>query len=363
MLRRSLFPLIAAMPFSMNEEVRAALAGRRLGMVIHSFSSRWRGRYSSVKFPPFRDVLDAMDYLRGVGVHSLQIGVDGWDMELASRARATSESYDMRLEGIVSLPQGQGDAERFTRELRMGKEAGMTLFRVAAGGRRYESFTSHADFEVWKATAQRSLEFAETLAAKVRVKLAVENHKDFETDELVELMRELSSPLIGVCLDTGNSLALLEDPLAVVQKLAPYALTVHLKDIAVRDAEDGFHMAEVPLGMGMLDLTEMIRTISSKAPRAEFHLEMITRDALLIPCLRDDYWATFPQKSGRDLVRTLAMVSARAAISPLPKVSDLSMEAMLALEERHVLGSFLVAGEKLGFSQLQMKAVQEHGEK
>jgi sugar phosphate isomerase/epimerase len=359
MLRRSLFPIIAAIPLMMQ----AALAGRRLGMVIHSFSSRWRGRYSSVKFPPFHDVLDAMDYLRGVGGHSLQIDVDGWDMELANRARATSESYDMRLEGIVRLPQGQGDVERFTRDLRLGKEAGMTLFRVAAGGRRYESFTTRADFEAWKAGAQRSLELAEPLAAKVGVKLAVENHKDFETDELVELMQKMSSEQIGVCLDTGNNLALLEDPLVVVQKLAPYTLTVHLKDMAVRLAEDGFHMAEVPLGMGMLDLTEMIRVISSKEPRAEFHLEMITRDALLIPCLREDYWATFSQKSGRDLAQTLALVKARAATSPLPKVADLSMEAKLALEERNVLDSILAAGEKLGFSRLWMKAPQEMGGK
>ncbi len=359
MLRRSLFPLIAAMPFMMQ----AALAGRRLGMVIHSFSTRWRGRYSSVKLPPLRDVLDAMDYLRGVGVHSLQIGVDGWDMELANRARATSESYDMRLEGILRLLQGQGDAERFTRDLRLGKEAGMAIFRVAAGGRRYESFTTRADFDAWKAGAQRSLELAEPLAAKVGVKLAVENHKDFETDELVELMQKMSSSQIGVCLDTGNNLALLEDPLTVVQKLAPYTLTVHLKDMAVRQAEDGFYLAEVPLGMGMLDLSEMIRVISTAAPQAEFHLEMITRDALLIPCLRDDYWATFPQKSGRDLARTLMLVKTRAAASPLPKVTELPMEARLALEERNVLGSVLVAGEKLGFSQLQMKAVREFDER
>lgn len=353
MLRRSLFPLIAALPLTMQ----AALAGRRLGMVIHSFSNRWRGRYSSVKFPPFRDVLDAMDYLRGVGVHSLQIGVEGWDMELAGHARAASESYDMRLEGIVRLPQGQGDTERFTRELRLGKEAGMILFRVAAGGRRYESFTSRADFETWKEAAQRSLELAEPLAAKAGVKIAVENHKDFETDELVELMQKLSSLQIGVCLDTGNNLALLEDPLTVVQKLAPYTLTVHFKDMAVRLAEDGFHLAEVPLGMGMLDLVEMIRVITLAAPRVEFHLEMITRDALLIPCLRDDYWATFPQKSGRDLAQALMLVKTHAAAAPLPKISALPMEARLAQEERNVLTSVLVAGEKLGFSQLQMKAV------
>ena len=122
MTRRHLLTSAAAL-LAVRGDVGGALAGRRLGMVIHSFSSRWRSRHSSIKHPAFRDVLDVMDYLRGLGTGSLQIGVDGWTLDLAHKARASCESYDMRLEGIVQLPQGAGDVERFTRDLRLGQEA------------------------------------------------------------------------------------------------------------------------------------------------------------------------------------------------------------------------------------------------
>lgn len=357
MRRRTSFPLLAAMPWMIGTELQAALAGRRLGMVIHSFAHRWRGRYSALKMTPFRDVLDVMDYLSSLGIQSLQIGLEDWDTTMARLSHATCESYGMKLEGIVKLPQTAQDGDRFIRELRLGKEAGMKLFRVAVGGRRYECFNNWADFQSWKTAARRSLELAEPLAERVGVKLAVENHKDFEADELVDLMQSLSSAHVGVCLDTGNSLALLEDPLVVVEKLAPYALTIHLKDIAVGVWEDGFLMAEVPLGSGILDLTAMIGAITSKAEKAEFHLEMITRDALAIPCLREEYWRVFENKSGLDLARTLALVRTRASPAPLPLVSELSLEAKLSLEEKNILSSMHWAAEKLGFSQLQMKAI------
>ena len=356
MLRRHLLLTTSALLASGMTTLSAALAGRRLGLVIHSYSHRWRGKHSSIKHPAFRDVLDVMDHGRELGIGSLQIGVESWSFDLAQKVRASSESFDMKLEGSIRLPQAPGDAERFTHELRIGKEAGATIFRAAIGGRRYEVFSRRTDFEQWQAGAKRSLELAEPIARRLGVRIAVENHKDFETAELVEMMQAISSPQIGVCLDTGNSLALLESPLEVVRQLAPYTLTVHFKDIAVHLTEDGFEMAEVPLGQGMLDLPLMIREIQAGAPKAEFHLEMMTRDPLSIPCLHESYWASFPNKPGTDLVRTLTLVKQRG-LPALPRVSELPAEACLVLEEKNIIDSIIAAGDKLGFSQMDMKTL------
>jgi 3-oxoisoapionate decarboxylase len=356
MLRRHLLITTSAMLASGMTMLHGALAGRRLGLVIHSYSHRWHGKYSSIKHQAFHDVLDVMDHGRELGIGSLQIGVEGWSLDLAQKVRASSESYDMKLEGSIRLPQAPGDVERFTHELRIGKEAGATIFRTATGGRRYEIFTQRSDFEQWKAGVRRSLELAEPIAQRLGVRIAVENHKDFETAELLELMKAISSKQIGVCLDTGNSLALLESPLEVVRQLAPYTLTVHFKDIAVHLTEDGFEMAEVPLGQGMFDLPEMIHLIQAEAPKAEFHLEMMTRDPLSIPCLRESYWASFPNKPGTDLARTLTLVKARG-LPALTHVSTLPPEACLVLEEKNIIDSIIAAGDKLGFSQMDLKAL------
>ncbi len=355
MLRRQLLLNVSAMLAAGGAVLHGTLSGRRLGLVIHSYSNRWQGKHSSIKHPPFHDVLDVMDHGIELGIGSLQIGMQGWSLDLAQKARASSESYNMKLEGSIRLPQAPGDVDRFTHELRLGREAGASIFRTAAGGRRYEIFTQRADFEHWKAGIKQALELAEPVARRLGAQIAVENHKDFETTELLEIIKAISSPQIGVCLDTGNSLALLESPLTVVQQLAPYTLTVHLKDIAVHLTEDGFEMAEVPLGQGMLELPEMIRVIQTGAPMAEFHLEMITRDPLSIRCLSESYWPSFPNKPGVELARTLALVRQRQ-IPKLPEVSSLPFEARLALEEKNIIDSIVCAGGKLGFRQIPISA-------
>lgn len=360
-MTRRRFVTFASSWLAVPQVLLPALAGRRMGLVIHSFGHRWRTKTASIQHPAFCDVLDVMDYARGYGIGSLQIGVGDWTLDVAHQARASCESYDMRLEGITSLPRGEGDLERFSRDLKTGLEAGIRLFRVAAGGRRYETFASREAFLAWKDAVRLSLKLARPGVERLGVRLAVENHKDFEAAELLELLAEAASPSFGVCLDLGNSLALLEEPMEVVRQLAVRTLTVHLKDIAVRPVADGFEMSEVPLGLGILDLPAMIQMLAEKAPEAGLHLEMITRDPLHIPCLREEYWATFPQKPGLDLVRTLKKVRERAS-QDLPKIRGLPPEAILALEEKNVLESLSAGAASLGFSQMNLKALN-HDEK
>jgi sugar phosphate isomerase/epimerase len=92
------------------------------------------------------------------------------------------------------------------------------------------------------------------------VVLALENHIDLTADEMVDLVGTLSSPWLGVCLDTGNNLRMHEDPLVVAAKLAPLARATHVKDIGVRagDPKDFAFWPSVPLGKGLVDIGRVI---------------------------------------------------------------------------------------------------------
>jgi sugar phosphate isomerase/epimerase len=124
---------------------------------------------------------------------------------------------------------------------------------------------------------------AEPIARKHKVRLAVENHKDQRIEERVRLLKEFESEFIGACVDVGNNIALLEDPVEVCRALAPWAMTVHFKDQGVREYEEGFLLADVPLGQGCIDLQGVIGTIREKKRDVHFQLELITRDALKVP--------------------------------------------------------------------------------
>ena len=325
-----------------------------MGIVIHSYWKRWQGKHSSLHWPPFINALDVFDHVRSLGAGSLQIGMEGWSSDMAGQVRATTESYGMKFEASIDLPRSEGDAPRFEKEIRLGKEAGAVVFRSWMGGRRYEQFSTLQEFKDYKDSVWRSMQLAEPVARRHRVRIGVENHKDFHAPELVEMLTRLSSEHMGCCIDLGNSIALLEDPLAVVEALAPFVVTTHVKDMAVQEYAEGFLLSEVPLGEGILDLARMFEIIEKANPEVEHHLEMITRDPLEVPCLSAGYWATFPEKPGTELARTLSMVRANKA-EKLPKVTGRSTEDALAFEEDNIVKCLAYAGENLGFDNVQQR--------
>src|SRR5262249_14408664 len=151
--------------------------------------------------------------------------------------------------------------------------------------------------------------------------------------EQIDLINKLDSPYIGICIDTGNNVALLEKPHETVELLAPRAFTTHFKDMGLEEYADGFLLSEVPLGSGFLDLAKIIETLRRARPEIHLNLEMITRNPLKIPCLKAKYWATLENLPARRLAEMLALVRAKAASKPLPRISEISKDKQLQCED------------------------------
>jgi sugar phosphate isomerase/epimerase len=214
-------------------------------------------------------------------------------------------------------------------------------------GRRYEVFESGDAFRKFREQGLQALQWAVPVAEKHEVRLAVENHKDLQSSELLDVIKKLDSPLLGVCLDTGNSIALLETPSQTVELLAPHAFTTHVKDMGVEEYPDGYFLSEVPLGTGFLDVPKIIAALRKARPDIHLNLEMITRDPLKIPCLSSKYWTTLEDIPGRRLAEMLALVRAKAGPKPLPRISGLSKEEQMAREDENVRACLRYAKEKL----------------
>jgi 3-oxoisoapionate decarboxylase len=338
-------PALAGLPS--RAEPPADAARQRLGVVAYSFSIRLAADRDAGT-PGLADPLAFVEHCHRLGAGGVQVGLGERDRDYVSRLRDKLEAHRMYLEGVVRLPKDRADVDRFAAEVRTAKEAGAAVLRtVLSNGRRYETFDSAAAFRQWREQADASLALAEPVVARHDLRLAVENHKDLRSGEMADLLKRLDSRHVGVCVDTGNNMALLEDPLAVVQALAPWAYSVHLKDMAVAEYDGGFLLAEVPLGEGLLDLKKVVAVLWGARPEVRFNLEMITRDPLKVPCLTEKYWATFDGVPGRDLARTLAMVRSRKKTEQLPAISGLSRERQLAVEEDNVRKCLAYAREHL----------------
>jgi sugar phosphate isomerase/epimerase len=113
-------------------------------------------------------------------------------------------------------------------------------------------------------------------AERQGVIMAIENHLDLLADELVELITTIDSKFLRVCLDTGNALRMLEDPLDVVAKLAPFAAATHIKDVAAHRGDPktfGF-WPSVPLGDGLIDLPKVLENLQRAGYQGLLALEI-----------------------------------------------------------------------------------------
>lgn len=199
------------------------------------------------------------------------------------------------------------------------------------------------------AQAQRSLELAAPIAEKHRVAFAPENHKDHRVEERIKALKRIDSEYVGVCVDTGNNFALLEDPVDTVKALAPWAHAVHIKDQAVQLTADGFLFGDIPLGQGFIDLKQIVRILKQEKPGIHFTLELLTRNPLSVPCLQPKYWRTFPDLPGKHLARTLRTVRDNQR-SNLQYPSRLSADEQIALEESNIRQSIEYARSELMLS-------------
>ncbi len=320
-----------------------------LGLVIHSFAVRTAADRSRKGVERFADPTRFLDYARSLGARGVQVGLGALDDTAADALGERARAASMYLEGIVALPRDPADLARFEAEIKAAKRAGADVVRtVMLSGRRYETFPSAIAFRRFADSSFRSLQSAAPVAARHGVKLAVENHKDWRADELIAILKRAASDAVGVCVDTGNSIALLEDPMDVVAALSPWAFTTHFKDMGLEESRRGFLLAEVPLGTGILDLPRVVQILRKARPEIRFNIEMITRDPLEVPCLTEGYWATFPDLPAKYLARCLANVRAHRIQQPLAHVSSLNHAEQLRLEEENVRRSIAFARDRLG---------------
>jgi sugar phosphate isomerase/epimerase len=284
---------------------------------------------------PARDTIAFLDWAWSLGAAGIQAHLSSFDPAYLKRLRDTAGQRGMYLEAM-------GDLKNLDRIAPAAREAGISVIRVVApGARRYEAFAALDDWRTAEAAAHKEIARAIPIAQQARVAIAIENHRDRTLEEMVALQREFAGEWFGVNLDTGNNIALLDDPMEVVQQLAPYALAAHIKDMGLEEYPDGFLLDEVPFGSGVIDLPR----VCSLLRRPRLTMEMLTREPTPVACLTDAYWRVLPDRRGVALARTMRL--ARAQRTKLPRLAGFDKAAQAAIEEETIRYNLFRAREFL----------------
>jgi sugar phosphate isomerase/epimerase len=103
------------------------------------------------------------------------------------------------------------------------------------------------------------------IAADHGVVLALENHIDYTSAEILEILERVGSDALKVNFDTGNTLRMMEDPVAAARRLGPYTVATHTKDVeACRHVrpEEWYFFSSVPVGTGLIDIPGVVRALA-----------------------------------------------------------------------------------------------------
>ena len=274
--------------------------------------------------------------------------LESHDTAYLKQVRTRADAAGLWLE--LSVPSRYLESpDAYAQMAAVAQALGVDRIRVALlYGRRYESFTTRDAWLEFDRKWRAQLSAIKATIERYPISVGIENHKDFTAPELAGLLRHLDSPRIGACVDFGNNISLLEDPLETIRTLAPFAVTTHIKDMAVRPYADGFELSEVPLGEGMVPLRHAIDAVKTARPDVRLCLEMITRDPLKVPYKTDAYWIAVTRPPAEALVRFERDVLGKAWAGPLPRISHLPPEAQVAAEDENVRRSVTYAKNTLG---------------
>lgn len=125
------------------------------------------------------------------------------------------------------------------------------------------------------------------------VTLAIENHDRLKAREFEEIITGVDHPLVGICLDSVNSMGAGEGIEPVTMLLAPYTFNLHIKDFEVKrhPHKMGFTIEGTPAGRGQLDLDWMLAQLGERCRSAILELWTPPESTLEETIRKERQWA------------------------------------------------------------------------
>lgn len=297
----------------------AERAAVKLGVAI--------GCITANKWTPYQ----YLDYLAKIGVQVGQfpagaLGVDPVAPDAAVlkqiRGYADKLGIAMSLSGGSICPSSSGfntrlgtAEEQIARGLQISRVLGAPVMRVVVG-----SAKERPQIEMHAANTARVLKGMRSRIRDSGVKLALENHGgDFQARELKALVEDVGSDILGVCLDSGNPLWMLEDPHLTLELLGPIAIDTHVRDTAVWRVPEGVAVRWVNMGEGNVDIDGWVKKLVRMRPGLPVLFEnLVSAQPRIIRVFDPETFKDYPKMPASDLSRFLALAERGKPVPPVP---------------------------------------------
>jgi 3-oxoisoapionate decarboxylase len=235
--------------------------------------------------------------VREVGARSIELDWR-WLTPMSARDLARLRDKVAGLIPICSFWLSQQPGETLEDGVRCAAAIGAPILRLhltpvvegarAAWGPRWAHMVAHG-----RATLKREA----PRAADAGLVLAVENHQDLGSEELVAIVEEAGDN-VGIVLDTGNPFAVGEDPVAFARRARHRIRHVHLKDYAAQFTDEGYRLVRCTIGDGCVPFGELAELLDEDLTAS---LEPGALEVRHIRVFTPEWWTAYPPRAAREL--------------------------------------------------------------
>ena len=248
-----------------------------------------------------------------------------------------------RLDGLIRICSfwlTQQPGEDLSNAIRCTKGVGASIIRFhltpvlegarAAWGARWNEMVNHA----WDTLRRESRKVADA-----GLVLALEDHQDFCSEELLQFADELGEH-VGIVLDTGNPFAVGEDPVAFTRRAAHRIRHVHLKDYIAQFTDEGYRLVRCAIGDGCVPFAEMLDLLQRTGRPLAASVEPGALEARHIRIYSEAWWEGYPPRDARELAAMLGRLHRGRLRSDAdyrtPWELHASAEAVMAYEKAQI---------------------------
>ena len=229
---------------------------------------------------------------------------EGWTGKMSAAERAALRAR-LEAEGIEPIGSAGLQTAEFATSVHIANALGGKVIRFAltpilcgdrhAAGERWPQLVD----STWKKLAELA-----PMAAAHGITVAIENHQDFTSAELVEFCRKTGDN-VGIVFDTANALAVGESVLDFTRTIAPHVRYLHLKDYRVQFTDEGYRLVRCPSGDGAVPFRELVDILGEHHDSLPAAIEIGALDARHVRLLTADWWIGYAPKAAPSLAAAL----------------------------------------------------------
>jgi 3-oxoisoapionate decarboxylase len=247
---------------------------------LHGMGQNWGGyELSWPRVMNLSSLMDEAGSLELDGLHITAVDCESTETENLKKIGASARERGLFLEYNFSMDEEFDHRLTHTLEdgVSIAAALGADIGKVSLDLRRPTPLSAsrfHPQVMDQLERLAEKLHKAAPFAEAEGVKIALENHTESFSDEVLWLIDQVNHPFVGGCIDTVNALMVLEDPMTAIEKLTPRSFTNHFCDHKIERDQFGCRFTGVACGDGDIDLKRALEIIKGESSMERINIEV-----------------------------------------------------------------------------------------